>query len=316
MGQVVGHQHAALGVLDHPHGGGDDGDGHLQGRGVLVGHQAAGLLDAEVAARPPGIVGVAHDEGAQDIGAAGDLIGHDPQLGLQLVVVAAQLVQGDDRVVAGAVGVVHRGPVDRLAVLPHRELVGEGEGLAVADHHALDRVVGDPGAHAHVHAHAGQADLVLRAIRVLVGQGRELLLVGAPAHLGRGDALLAEAFDAPGVHELVHLLGLVADLGVPLAAMDDLDAQLPGQVVEGAALGQRSGARSASAPLARPSASMPGGDVQQPLLGPVGDEAGVGSVLQHGSGAGGLPAGDQPADLHVAPVEGHLGGVLLVGARV
>ena len=67
---------------------------------------------------------------------------------------------------------------------------------------------------------------------VLVGQRRQFLLVRAPAHLGRGGALLAEALDAPGVDELVHLLGLVGDLRVALAAVDHLHAELHGQVVE------------------------------------------------------------------------------------
>ena len=65
----------------------------------------------------------------------------------------------------------------------------------------------------------------LRPVGVLVGQRRQLLLVRAPAHLGRGRAFLAEALDAPGVDELVDLLRLVGDLRVALAAVDDLHAR-------------------------------------------------------------------------------------------
>ena len=81
------------------------------------------------------------------------------------------------------------------------------------------------------------------AVRVLERERRQLLLVRAPAHLGRRRALFAEALDAPGVDELVHLLGLIGDLRVALAAMNDLDAELVGQMVELAA--PRRGARSA-----------------------------------------------------------------------
>ena len=48
--------------------------------------------------------------------------------------------------------------------------------------------------------------------------------MGAPAHLGRGGSFLAESFDAPGIDELVDLLGPIGDLRIALAAMDHLDA--------------------------------------------------------------------------------------------
>ena len=54
----------------------------------------------------------------------------------------------------------------------------------------------------------------------------------APAHFGRRRAFFAEALDAPGVDELVDLLGLIGDLRVALAAVNDLHAELLGQVVE------------------------------------------------------------------------------------
>ena len=38
--------------------------------------------------------------------------------------------------------------------------------------------------------------------------GGQLLFVRAPAHLGGGRAFLAETLDAPGVDELIDLLGL------------------------------------------------------------------------------------------------------------
>ena len=56
--------------------------------------------------------------------------------------------------------------------------------------------------------------------------------MGPPAHLSRGRPLFAEALNTPGVDELVHLFGLIRDLRVALAAMNDLDAELVRQVVE------------------------------------------------------------------------------------
>ena len=74
------------------------------------------------------------------------------------------------------------------------------------------------------------------AVRVLVGEGGQLFFVRAPAHLGRGRAFFAEALDAPGVDELVHLLGLVGDLRVALAAMNHLDAELMARWLNSCAL--------------------------------------------------------------------------------
>ena len=62
---------------------------------------------------------------------------------------------------------MHRGTIDRPALLPDRERVGDGEGLAVTDHHAAYRIVGHPGTDPGVDAHAREADLVLRPLGVL-----------------------------------------------------------------------------------------------------------------------------------------------------
>ena len=158
--------------------------------------------------------------------------------------------------VARTIRVVNRRAVDRLAVLPDRELLGDGERLAVADDHADDVVVGrHPARDERVHAHARQADLAPGAVGMLERQRRQFLFVRAPAHLGRRRPFLAEALDAPGVEELVDLLGPIGDLRVALAAMDDLDAKLAGQVVELPRL--RRGARS-SPPGRRRTSDPPG----------------------------------------------------------
>ena len=100
---------------------------------------------------------------------------------------------------------MNRGPVDRSGVVPYRQLVGDGECLAVADHHAADAIVWHPGLHPGVHTHPGQADLISRSFRVFVGQRRQFLFVRAPAHFGRGDSFFSQSLDAPCVDEFVHI---------------------------------------------------------------------------------------------------------------
>ena len=126
-----------------------------------------------------------------------------------------------------------RGPVDRSAVFPDGEPVGDGEGFAVADDHPADAVVGHPGDDPGVDTHPRQADLVAGSLVMMVGERRQLLFVRSPAHFGRGNALFAEALDAPGIDEFAHFLGPVGDLRVALAAMDHLYAQLHGEAIEG-----------------------------------------------------------------------------------
>ena len=267
------------------------------------------------AAGPPGAVGVAHQERAEDVGPADDLVAQDPLARLQVVVAAAQLFQRHQGGVAGTIGVVDRGPVDRRAVVPDRQAVGNREGFAVADDHSADAVVRHPGDDPGIDAHPRQADLVARPVGMLVGQRRELLFVRAPAHFGGGDALLAEALDAPGVHELIDLLGPVGDLGVALAAVDHLDAEFHRQPVEGPAVGQLADFLGFGA-LDLPVRQQPLGDVQEALLRPVRDQPGIGPVLDDGGGAGPLPAGGHAADVHVPPVERPLGGVFVRRAGV
>ena len=199
-----------------------------------------------------------HDEGAEDVGTLGDLVVHDAQLRLQLVVVAPELVERDDRLVAGTVGVVHRRPVDGLLALPDGQFVGDREGLAVAHHHAVDRVVRDPGAHPGVHAHARDADLVLRALLCWNAYSGAPSRGVARAELGRGRALLAEALDAPGVHEPANRI---------LGAMDESSRiTLVGSVHPAIAAATSSTAVDASFPMQHMILMLQPDSVQQAAL--------------------------------------------------
>ena len=51
----------------------------------------------------------------------------------------------------------------------------------------------------------------------------DVTFVGAPAQFGGRYAFLEETFDAPGVDEFINSLGLIGDLGVALADVDDFD---------------------------------------------------------------------------------------------
>ena len=308
MREVFRHAEAFLRILDHPHQRGRDRDRHLHRRRVLVRDETTGFLDAEIAADPPRIVRVAHDQRPEDVGAARDLVVHDALVGVQLVIVAAHLVQRGDGLVARAIGVVHRRAIDGLAVLPDREVVGNRERLAVADDHALDVPAGNVRAYEGVDAHARDADLVPRAFLVLEGVLGERLFVRAPAHLGGGGAFLAEAFDRPRVHELVDLLRLVGDLRVTLGAVDDLHAQRLGENVElaGAAeLGDLLGGGALHLPVGDQLLA----DVDQALLHEMRDQAGVRAVLDDRGRALGLPLRRHAAEIHVAPVQRLLGRV-------
>src|SRR5579864_441820 len=104
--------------------------------------------------------------------------------------------------------------------------------------------------------------------------------MGAPAHLSRRRALLAEALDAPGVDELVHLLRPIGNLRVTLAAVDDPDAELAGQMVELPRLGVMCDLLRLS-PHDLPIRQSVPGDIQESVLGEVADQAGVCPVLYH-----------------------------------
>ena len=124
-------------------------------------------------------------------------------------------------------------------------------------------------------------------------------------------------FDAPGVDEFADFLGPVGDLGVALAAMDHLHAELHGQAIEGLVLDELADLLGVAADDLLV-VQQPVGKVDQSLLRPVRDQPGIGAVLQDGGGAGLAPAGGHAADVHVPPIEGPLGGVLVerTGVRV
>ena len=124
---------------------------------------------------------------------------------------------------------MHGGAVKRTGLLriPHRQVIANGEGLAMPHHHANDfATVRHPGADIGIHAHLRQADLVAWAGVMHMGIGRQQLFVRAPAQLGRRHALFMKARHRPGVYKLANLLRLAADLRVALGDVNYFHAGL------------------------------------------------------------------------------------------
>ena len=143
---------------------------------------------------------------------------------------AEHLVQRQHRVVAGVIGVVAGRPVDDLAAVAQREVVGDRDRLVVGDQEAVLRARGRrPRAHPRVGARLQQVDRGAAAGLVLAAVRRHPFLVRAPAELGRLHALRQEALDRPGVDEDVHRLRALGALGVALGDVDALDADLLGE---------------------------------------------------------------------------------------
>ena len=154
------------------------------------------------------------------------------------------LVQRQHGVVARVVGVVAGRPVDDLAALAQREVVGDRDRLVVGHQEAVLGLRGRrPGAHARAGARPRQVDRGVAAEIVPVAVRRHVLLVRAPAELGRLQAFRAEALDRPGVDEHAARLRLARALGVALGDVDALDADAlhqPRPLLAGLRLGRTS----------------------------------------------------------------------------
>jgi hypothetical protein len=112
----------------------------------------------------------------------------------------------------------------------------------------------------------------LRAEIVALTAWRQLLLVRAPAELGRLAAFADEAIDRPGVDELAHALRHVCDLRVALGDVDHLHLQL---VRECRPLLTRARIAGVDADVRC--------EIQQRLLDEVRHQTGIRAVRQHGS---------------------------------
>ena len=131
-----------------------------------------------------------------------------------------------------------------------------------------------PGAHARGGARLRQVDRRATTEVMTLAVTREILFMGAPAQLRRLLAFGHEAIDRPGVDELVGLLGNAGHLRVALGHMHDLHADAAGQL---GPLLARGGFGRLQLRIA--------GQLQQRLLDEVRDQARVGAMRHHRSGA-------------------------------
>ncbi len=118
-----------------------------------MGYEFAGFIDREDTSCPPGIVFMSHDERAEDVRAFHDLIRHDAAFGLKFVVAAAELVDRGDRFITRHINIMDGRAVNGLSAPPDREFFGNAECFSVANHHADDLVIRDPGTDPGVHTH-------------------------------------------------------------------------------------------------------------------------------------------------------------------
>src|SRR5262249_15861691 len=151
--------------------------------------------------------------------------------------------------------------------------------------HPYDVVIrGNPAGDEGVDTHPCQTDLASRTRRMLKSQSRELALMSAPPHFCGRRALFPKTLDAPRSGKLVDLFGLVCNLSVGVAAVDDFDAKLVRQVIElpgGRMMGNLF-------QLSRRQALLSDGtvcDVQERLLREVADETWIGAMLENRSDA-------------------------------
>ena len=199
---------------------------------------------------------------------------------LRLPLRARHLVQREHGVVAGVIGVVAGRPVDHLAALAHREVVGDRDRLVVGHQEAvLGLRRGRPRAHPRAGARPLEVDRGVAAEVVAGAARRQRLFMRAPAELGRLHALRDEAFDRPGVDELARRLGVARALGVALGDVDALDAGALHQ----ARPNPRAICGSTKSSLSSPAMST------QRLLDHPGHHAGIGAAAAHGGDAAGAP---------------------------
>ncbi len=137
-----------------------------------------------------------------------------------------------------------------------------------------------PRAHARAGARLRQVDRGVAAEVVPVAVRRHVLLVRAPAELGRLQAFREEALDRPGVDEHAARLRVAGALGVALGDVDALDAE---RAASGGPSPRGSAARRRSTPVSR-------GDVEQRLLDEPRHHAGIGAAAAHRRDAAGTAA--------------------------
>ena len=141
-------------------------------------------------------------------------------------VAAREFVHRQHRVVARVIGVVAGRPVHRPLAVHDGVVVRQRNRFGMRDQKSVEMAgLRRPGAHPRARARAIQIDRAARAPGVAAAIRGKMLLVRTPAEFRGLRAFADETVHRPGIDELVQPLGHVADLGVALGDVDDLDAE-------------------------------------------------------------------------------------------
>ena len=216
-----------LGVFNGPDQARQNRRGHLHARGILVGGQLPRLFNGKLRAIPIGILLVAIEEHAEFIAAIDNLLFlQDMRSRLPLAARAKHFKHRQHRVIGRVIGIMAGGPVGDALSLPHREIIGNGNGLVMGDQQAEMRPRrGNPAPHPRIGPGPGEIDRSARALFVLLAVVRQLLLMGAPAQFGRLQALGNESVYRPGVDEHIERLRILGTLRIALGNVNALHAQ-------------------------------------------------------------------------------------------
>ena len=116
---------AAIGIFQHPYDAGEHRRSHLQTGGVLIGRELSRVLDRKLGPVPVGILGVAIEQDPKLIDAIDDVVfAQDVPSLLRPPRGTRHFVQRQHGIVAWVIGIVAGWPIDEIAVLEQREVVG------------------------------------------------------------------------------------------------------------------------------------------------------------------------------------------------
>jgi len=138
---------------------GEHGDGHLQRGGVVMRAELACFFDSQARAVPKGAFLVAHQQHAQFVHAARDLVHHQALARLHFPVPAGHFMHRQHSIVARVIGVMHGRAVHHLVTLLDAVIVGDRDGFVMRDQETVERAFQrGPGAHLGAGAGTQQED--------------------------------------------------------------------------------------------------------------------------------------------------------------
>ncbi|MNX82228.1 hypothetical protein D3C86_1139510 [compost metagenome] len=147
---------------------------------------------------------------------------------LGVAAIAEELMQGQNGVVAGVVGVMAGGPVGHIAIIvADGEIVRNRNRLIVGDEKSILRSEPRaPGAHPRIGTGLIEIDRRLAPLFLLFRVFRHPVFMRSPAEFGGLETFGDKTFHGPCVPESPEGLRLFRPLGIALGHMHALDAKL------------------------------------------------------------------------------------------